>query len=133
MKKLEDLIQTYENFPQSGIFFKDLLGILQDPKVFKELIYKMSDNQIIKKCDAIASIDARGFIFGSPISIFSSKPMVVLRKPGKLPGELITASYELEYGKNSLTIQKDSVKSFKSFDLIIKLSNLGITLNFFIM
>ena len=105
----------------------------QFTRVFKELIYKMSDNQIIKKCDAIASIDARGFIFGSPIAIFSSKPMVVLRKPGKLPGELITASYELEYGKNSLTIQKDSVKSFKSFDLIIKLSNLGMTLNFFIM
>ena len=110
MRDFQTLISTYRDFPRKGIIFKDLLGILQDPKVFKELIYKMSDNQIIKKCDAIASIDARGFIFGSPIAIFSSKPMVVLRKPGKLPGELITASYELEYGKNSLTIQKDSVK-----------------------
>ena len=118
MRDFQTLISSYRDFPRKGIIFKDLLGILQDPKVFKELIYKMSDNQIIKKCDAIASIDARGFIFGSPIAIFSSKPMVVLRKPGKLPGELITASYELEYGKNSLTIQKDSVKSFKSFAIV---------------
>ena len=118
MRDFQTLISSYRDFPRKGIIFKDLLGILQDPKVFKELIYKMSDNQIIKKCDAIASIDARGFIFGSPIAIFSSKPMVVLRKPGKLPGELITASYELEYGKNSLTIQKDSVKSFRSFAIV---------------
>ena len=63
------------------------MGILQDPEAFKELIYMMSEDEIIKKCEAIASIDARGFIFGSAIAINNAKPMVVLRKPGKLPGE----------------------------------------------
>ena len=118
VRDFQALISSYRDFPRKGIIFKDLLEILQDPKVFKELIYKMSDNQIIKKCDAIASIDARGFIFGSPIALHSSKPMVVLRKPGKLPGELITANYELEYGKNSLSIQKKAVKNFGSFALV---------------
>ena len=118
MREFQSLVSSYRDFPRQGIIFKDLLGILQNAEAFKELIYLMSGSQIIKKCDAIASIDARGFIFGSAIAMNSSKPMVVLRKPGKLPGELLTANYELEYGKNSLSIQKDAIKSFKSFAIV---------------
>ncbi len=129
MKNFQKLISSYRDFPRKGIIFKDLLGILQDPDAFKELIYRMSENQIIKKCDAIASIDARGFIFGSPIALNTGKPMIVLRKPGKLPGELITASYELEYGKNSLTIQKNAVKNFGSFAVVDDLLATGGTAN----
>jgi len=118
VRDFKPLISSYIDFPRKGIIFKDLLGIAQDPEAFKELIDSMSDNQIIKECDAIASIDARGFIFGSPIAINSAKPMVVLRKPGKLPGELISANYELEYGKTTLSIQKNSVKSFSNFAIV---------------
>ena len=89
MKNLEDLITTYKDFPKKGIDFKDVLGILQDPIIFRKLIFKMSESKIIKNSDAIISIDARGFIFGSAISLKSSKPMVVARKPGKLPGEIV--------------------------------------------
>ena len=89
MKKLIELIDTYKDFPSTGIEFKDLLGITQEPKVFKELILKMSSSQIIKNAEAIISIDARGFIFGAAISLQASKPMIVARKPGKLPGELL--------------------------------------------
>ena len=88
MKNLEKLITTYPNFPKKGIEFKDVLEIVQEPEVFKELILKMSSSQIIKNAEAIISIDARGFIFGSAISFQASKPMIVARKPGKLPGEL---------------------------------------------
>ena len=105
MKKLEDLITTYKDFPKKGIEFKDVLGIIQEPSIFKELILKMSESQIIKNSEAIISIDARGFIFGSAISLISSKPMVVARKPGKLPGDLIKQNYNLEYGENSLSIK----------------------------
>ena len=108
MKKLEELISTYKDFPRKGINFKDLLEIIQEPQVFNELIIKMSSSQILKKSEAIISIDARGFIFGSAIALQSSKPMIVARKPGKLPGELITGKYKLEYGENSLSIQKNS-------------------------
>ena len=129
MKDFQALISSYRDFPSKGIIFKDLLGILQDPEAFKELIYMMSEDEVIKKCEAIACIDARGFIFGSPIALRSLKPMVVLRKPGKLPGELITSNYELEYGKNSLSIQKDSIEKFTSFAIIDDLLATGGTAN----
>ena len=78
MKKLESLIKTYYDFPKKGIAFKDILGIIQDPDVFRELIFKMSSNHVIKDSEAIISIEARGFIFGSAISLQASKPMICL-------------------------------------------------------
>ena len=106
MKSLEEFIDIYKDFPKQGIEFKDVLGIIQQPKIFQELILKMSSSKIIKNADAIISIDARGFIFGSAISLQASKPMIVARKPGKLPGELLENNYSLEYGENSLSVQK---------------------------
>ena len=104
MKNLESLIKTYKDFPRKGIAFKDMLGIIQDTEVFRELIINMSSNKLIKSSEAIISIEARGFIFGSAISLQASKPMIVARKPGKLPGELINENYLLEYGESSLSI-----------------------------
>ena len=115
---LKDSISTYSNFPKKGIEFKDVLGIIQEPDLFKRLILKMSSNQILKDAEAIISIDARGFIFGSAISFYSSKPMIVARKPGKLPGELLKKSYKLEYGENSLSIQKQALKKFNSYVIV---------------
>ena len=89
MKKIKELITTYSDYPKKGIEFKDVLGIIQEPKIFKDLILKMSSSQIIKNAEAIIAIDARGFIFGSAISLQASKPMILARKPGKLPGELL--------------------------------------------
>ena len=118
MKKLEKLILTYKDFPKKGINFKDVLEILQEPEVFKELILKMSSSKILKNSEAIISIDARGFVFGSAIALQSSKPMIVARKPGKLPGDLVTEKYNLEYGENSLSIQKKSLKKYNSFVIV---------------
>ena len=129
MKKLEDLILTYRDFPKKGIDFKDVLGIIQEPEVFKDLILKMSDSKIIKNCDAIISIDARGFIFGSAISLQASKPMVVARKPGKLPGDIIKQNYNLEYGESSLSIQKSVLRKYDSFAVVDDLLATGGTVN----
>ena len=118
MKNLEDIILTYKDFPQKGIDFKDVLVILQEPEVFKELIIEMSESDIIKNSEAIIAIDARGFIFGSAISLQSSKPMVVARKPGKLPGEIIKQNYCLEYGENSLSIQKSALRKYYSYAIV---------------
>ena len=128
MKNLESLIKTYNDFPQKGIAFKDILGIMQDPEVFRELIFKMSSNKVIKDSEAIISIEARGFIFGSAISLQTSKPMVVARKPGKLPGELIKENYYLEYGKSTLSIQKESIEKFNSYVIIDDLLATGGTI-----
>ena len=118
MQKLESFIKTYKDFPKKGIAFKDLLGIIRDSEVFRELILKMSSHQIIRNSEAIISIEARGFIFGSAISFQASKPMIVARKPGKLPGELIQENYNLEYGKNTLSIQKEALQKFNSYVII---------------
>ena len=128
MKNLESLIKTYNDFPKKGIAFKDILGIIQDPEVFSELILKMSSNKVIKSSEAIISIEARGFIFGSAISLQTSKPMLVARKPGKLPGELIQENYYLEYGKSTLSMQKESIEKFNSYVIIDDLLATGGTI-----
>ena len=118
MKKLEDLILTYKDFPKKGIEFKDVLGIIQEPAIFRDLILKMSDSKIINNCEAIISIDARGFIFGSAISLQAAKPMIVARKPGKLPGEVIKQNYNLEYGESSLSLQRSALRKYASFAVV---------------
>ncbi len=129
MENLETLIKTYYDFPKKGIAFKDILGIIQDPEVFRELIFRMSSNYVIKNSEAIISIEARGFIFGSAISLQACKPMIVARKPAKLPGDLIQENYNLEYGKSSLSIQKEALKKFKSFAIVDDLLATGGTIN----
>ncbi len=129
MKKLEDLILTYKDFPKKGVDFKDVLEILQYPDIFQEIISKMSSSQFLKYAEAIISIDARGFIFGSAVALKSSKPMIVARKPRKLPGPILTKEYHLEYGKNSLSIQTNALKKFKSFVIIDDLLATGGTVN----
>ena len=128
VKKLESLIKTYYDFPKKGIAFKDILGIIQDPEVFRELILKMSSNHVIKNSEAIISIEARGFIFGSAISLQACKPMIVARKPGKLPGDLIQENYDLEYGQSSLSIQKEALKKFNSYAIVDDLLATGGTI-----
>ena len=129
MKNLKDFISTYEDFPKKGINFKDVLEIVQEPEVFNELILQMSSSQILEKSEAIISIDARGFIFGSAIALQSSKPMIVARKPGKLPGGIVTEKYKLEYGENSLSIQKKSLKKYNSYTIVDDLLATGGTVD----
>ena len=129
MKSLKEIIDTYKDYPKKGIEFKDVLGIIQEPSIFKELILKMSSSQIIKNAEAIISIDARGFIFGSAISLQSSKPMIVARKPGKLPGKLLEENYSLEYGENSLSIQEKALQKYTSFAIVDDLLATGGTAN----
>lgn len=115
---LKRIIKSHQDFPINGILFRDILPVLSKPDIFSSLIDEMADTEICKSSEAILAIDARGFIFGSGIALKLSKPLVVARKPGKLPGEIITDSYELEYGKNSLSIQKDILEKFNSFAIV---------------
>ena len=118
LKNFKKYISSYSNFPKEGIIFRDTLKILQFPQVFDELISKMSENDIIKNAEAILAIDARGFIFGTAISLKTSKPLIVARKAGKLPGNLISKEYSLEYGKDTLSIQEESLHNFESFAIV---------------
>ena len=118
MKEILEYVTSYNDFPNKGIIFKDLLGILREPNIFRVLIDRMASSQKIRECDAIIAIEARGFIFGSAIAFQSGKPMVVARKPNKLPGDLIMKKYDLEYGTNILTIQKESIKKYHKFNIV---------------
>ena len=118
MKEIKEFINDYPDFPKKGILFRDLSPILTKPKLFSELIEKMSCSSIIKSADALISIDARGFIFGSAIALKTLKPMIIARKPGKLPGDLVELAYSLEYSENALSIQRESVKGFESFAIV---------------
>ena len=118
MRELSDFIPTYRDFPKKGIFFKDVLELVQEPEVFRELILKMSSSRIIRDCQAIISVDARGFIFGSAIALQTSKPMIFARKAGKLPGEVINQTYELEYGMNTISIQKKALNKYNSYSIV---------------
>jgi len=118
LKEILEYITNYDNFPQKGIIFKDILGILREPIIFRGLIEKMASSQEIQNSDAILSIEARGFIFGSAIAFQSGKPMIVARKPNKLPGKLRMKKYDLEYGHNTLSIQKDSIEKYEKFSVV---------------
>ena len=118
MKEILKYIANYDDFPQKGIIFKDLFGILREPNIFRSLIDRMASSQEIQDSDAILAIEARGFIFGSAIAFHSGKPMVVARKPNKLPGKLVMKKYDLEYGSNTLTIQKESIKNYQRFNIV---------------
>ena len=129
MEKFKKFISTYENFPKAGISFKDVTEIAQYPIIFRQLILEMANSKIIKEAEAIISIDARGFIFGSAMSLQASNPMIVARKPGKLPGELLEKNYNLEYGESSLSIQKKALQRFNSYAIIDDLLATGGTAN----
>ncbi len=129
MNKLKELISTYKDFPRKGIDFKDLFEITQEPEVFKEVILKMSTINSLKNSEAIIAIDARGFIFGSALSLLASKPLVAARKRGKLPGEIVQKDYGLEYGVDSLSIQKKVIERYKSFVIVDDLLATGGTAN----
>lgn len=116
--KIDNFINNYPDFPKKGIMFKDITPILSKPKIFSEVIDKMSSLSLYEKADALIAIDARGFLFASALGIKLSKPIILARKPGKLPGELLQKEYNLEYGKNCLTLQKDSLEIGSKFVII---------------
>ena len=118
IEKLKNTLRNYPDFPKKGILFKDVLTILKNPELFSELIEEIANFEIVQNSEVIVAIDARGFIFGSALSLFLKKPLIFARKPGKLPGELISNTYDLEYGSNTLCLQKDSLEGFNKFCII---------------
>lgn len=106
---LSDKIRNIPDFPKEGILFKDITPILRDKAALKEAIVKMADSFRDYDIDYIIGIEARGFLVGTPIAIELNKGFIPIRKPGKLPAEVLKMSYELEYGENVIEIHKDAV------------------------
>ena len=125
----KDFITEVSDFPEEGVGFKDISPLLADEQTFRSAIVDMGGLVDDNLPDLWVGIDARGFIFGSAISLQSSKPMIVARKPGKLPGELVEKNYSLEYGENTLSIQKKALQKYSSYAIVDDLLATGGTVN----
>ncbi|GAE26700.1 adenine phosphoribosyltransferase [Halalkalibacter wakoensis JCM 9140] len=103
-------IEIVEDYPKEGIRFKDITTLMQDGPAYKAAIDQMADYARDKNVDVIVGPEARGFVVGCPIAYSLEVGFVPVRKAGKLPREVISVDYGLEYGKDSLTIHKDAIK-----------------------
>ncbi|MCR5753339.1 MAG: adenine phosphoribosyltransferase [Acetatifactor sp.] len=110
MKKLEEYIRSIPDFPEKGIIFRDVTSVLQDADGFHLAIDTMQKLVEGLDYDVVVGPESRGFIFGTPIAYNSHKPFVLIRKKGKLPCETVSIDYDLEYGKATIEMHKDSIK-----------------------
>ena len=102
-------IRDIPNFPRKGVNFKDITPLLKTPECYGDVVKEFIEFAHPLEPDAITAIDARGFLFGSPLAIGLNKPFIPLRKVGKLPFKTVRCSYDLEYGEGILEIHEDAI------------------------
>ncbi len=107
---LKDWIRDVPDYPQPGILFRDITPLLTHPPAFRYAIEQLSAPFAGQSIDAIAGIDARGFIFGAPVALELGVPFVPIRKQGKLPPETIGVDYDLEYGSSRLEARVNALE-----------------------
>jgi len=112
MKKfnLDDFIRKVPDFPKKGVLFYDITSIFTSPEAFSYCIDRMTQLYAGKNIDAVAAVEARGFIFAAPFAVRAGIPLALVRKKGKLPGKTLSKSYQLEYGTAEIEIQSDDIK-----------------------
>lgn len=110
MKPIEEYVISIPDFPEQGIVFRDVTGILQDAEGLHLAIDLMQEKMEGIEFDAVVGPESRGFIFGVPLAYNLKKPFIPVRKKGKLPRETISIEYELEYGKASIEMHRDSIR-----------------------
>ncbi|MGE5654095.1 MAG: adenine phosphoribosyltransferase, partial [Bacillota bacterium] len=107
---LESFIRVIPDWPKAGISFKDVTTLLKDAKAFRQAIHTMAEPYRESGVELVVGPEARGFLFGAPLAYELGAGFVPVRKPGKLPGETISVSYQLEYGQDSLEIHRDAIQ-----------------------
>ena len=106
---LKDYIRSIPDYPKKGILFRDITTLIKDEKAFEETINQIVDRSKKFKVEKIAAIESRGFVFASAVSYILKKPFIMLRKKNKLPADTYSADFELEYGKATIEVHKDSI------------------------
>jgi len=106
---LKEKINEYHDFPKKGILFRDFSPILKDPSALSYVVDELSKHFHTKNIDLFAGIESRGFLLASIMAIRYNKGMIMIRKSGKLPGKTVKQSYSIEYGKDTIEIQKNSI------------------------
>jgi len=126
---LKRYIRSIKNFPKKGIVFRDITTLIENPKSFEYSINKMVEITSKRRFDKIVAIEARGFLFASILANKKNKPLVLIRKKGKLPYKTVSKSFKLEYGSDTIEIHKSSIKKNEKVLLIDDLIATGGTVN----
>jgi len=106
---IKSVVKTVPDYPKPGIQFRDVTSVLEDHKAFSACIELLLEKYKDVKFDKVAGTEARGFLFGAPLAIEMGIGFVPVRKPNKLPREVVRESYDLEYGTDTLEIHKDAI------------------------
>ncbi len=106
---LKDFIRSIPDYPKKGILFRDITTLIKDEKAFSETINQIIERSKKLEFNKIAAIESRGFVFASAVSYILKKPFIMLRKKNKLPSEVHSVDFELEYGTATIEVHKDSI------------------------
>ena len=115
---LKDFIRSIPDYPKKGILFRDITTLIKDEKAFAETINQIVDKSKKFNFNKIAAIESRGFVFASAVSYLLNKPFIMLRKKNKLPADVHSVDFELEYGTATIEVHKDSFEKNDSVLII---------------
>ena len=115
---LKDYIRSIPDYPKKGILFRDITTLIKDEKAFAETINLIVEKSKKYEFDKVAAIESRGFVFASAVSYILKKPFIMLRKKDKLPADVHSVDFELEYGTATIEVHKDSVNENESVLII---------------
>ncbi|MFH1920449.1 MAG: adenine phosphoribosyltransferase [Planctomycetota bacterium] len=107
--KLTDYIRSIPDFPKPGILFRDITPLLASPGALRQAVHQMAEHFRGRGIEVVAAAEARGFLFAAPLALELNAALVPIRKPGKLPSETMSHTYDLEYGTDTLEIHADAV------------------------
>ena len=107
---LKEYIRSIKDYPKKGILFRDITTLIKNEKAFSETIDQIIERSKKYKVDKIAAIESRGFVFASAVSYLLKKPFILLRKKNKLPADVHSIDFELEYGSATIEMHKDSIE-----------------------
>ena len=115
---LKDYIRSIKDYPKKGILFRDITTLIKDELAFEATINQIVEKSKKFKVDKIAAIESRGFVFASAVSYILKKPFIMLRKKNKLPADVHSVDFELEYGTATIEVHKDSISENDSVLII---------------
>ena len=115
---LKDFIRSIPDYPKKGILFRDITTLIKNEKAFSETIDLIIERSKKLEFNKIAAIESRGFVFASAVSYILKKPFIMLRKKDKLPADVHSVDFELEYGKATIEVHKDSISDGDSILII---------------
>ena len=107
---LKEYIRSIPDYPKKGILFRDITTLIKNEKAFRSCIDQIVERSKKFELDKVAAVESRGFVFASAVSYILNKPFIMLRKKDKLPAETYSADFELEYGRATIEVHKDSIK-----------------------